>query len=347
MLRTVKLPDATRIEVLELVDTEVSTLDSVSRNVDFELQSPVSNEGFAADVITGLSEHSKVLPPKYFYDSAGSRLFEEICLAPEYYVARMETALLQQIATEVAQRIPAGAALIEFGSGASDKTRIILDAAPQLAAYVPIDISEDALENASSRLRDLYPNLAIESVAGDFTQAIHLPQAVAGRVKIGFFPGSTIGNFSREQAVQFLRAAHRLLGQGALLLVGADMVKDEKTLIAAYDDVAGVTARFNKNLLARINRELGGSFDVSTFDHLAIWNSAESRIEMHLVSRDEQIVNAAGHTFAFKSGERLHTESSHKFTLDSFLGLATQADWSLSKHWISARPAFGVFLLRA
>lgn len=304
-----------------------------------------NNSEFAADVIAGLSLHKKTLSPKYFYDGAGSDLFEAICLIDEYYPTRTETALLIEIAAEIAVDIPIGAVLVEFGSGASDKTRLILDAAPQIAAYIPIDISEDALEKAAARLVRSYPNLQVAPLTDDFTNAMQLPAVAQGRPKVGFFPGSTIGNFTAVQAVQFLRSVRRLLGDDAVLIVGADMVKEEATLVAAYDDAAGVTAQFNKNLLVRINRELGGNFDIDTFDHLAVWNAAHKRIEMHLVSRIDQIIHAAGHTFAFSAGEHLHTENSHKFTSETFADLVAQAGWRVNREWISAAPQFGVFSL--
>jgi dimethylhistidine N-methyltransferase len=301
--------------------------------------------GFAADVISGLSARHKRLPPKYFYDASGSRLFSEICRTDEYYVARSETLLLRNVAAEVAAGIPNGAALVEFGSGESVKTRLILDAAPQLSAYVPIDISAAALYEASGRLARDYPQLSIAPVVADFTGHFRLPTAAVGCTRIGFFPGSTLGNFDRQGAVRFLRSARQILGAQAFLLVGVDLIKDASTLVAAYDDSHGITAQFNKNLLLRINRELGGDFDPDGFDHLALWNTADSRIEMHLVSRNDQIVNAAGHTFAFRSGEHLHTENSHKFTVDMFAQLAAEAGWSASKTWISGAPQVALFRL--
>jgi dimethylhistidine N-methyltransferase len=310
-----------------------------------DIDTAAAHSEFARDVIAGLSLKEKTLSPKYFYDAAGSELFEDICKLAEYYPTRTETALLHDIAADIAADIPDGAALVEFGSGASDKIRLILDAAPQIAAYVPIDISEDALDKAAARLRRHYPALQIAPLADDFTSAMQLPATVHDRAKVGFFPGSTIGNFTPPQAVQFLRSVRRLLGDGARMIIGADMVKDEATLVAAYDDTEGVTARFNKNLLVRINRELGGDFDLDAFDHLALWNPQHQRMEMHLVSRADQIVNAAGQTFAFKEGERLHTENSHKFTPESFAGLAAQAGWSVTRQWISAAPQFAVFSL--
>jgi dimethylhistidine N-methyltransferase len=201
------------------------------------------------------------------------------------------------------------------------------------------------LAKAAAVLSHDYPELLIVPVAEDFTDAIRLPAAVHVGVKVGFFPGSTIGNFTQTEALRFLRSAKQLLGDDSVLLIGADLVKDETMLVAAYDDIEGITARFNKNLLTRINRELDGDFDLDAFDHLALWNAELARMEMHLVSRADQIVNAAMHTFAFKAGERLHTENSHKFTIQSFADLAAQAGWSVSREWISTSPQFAIFSL--
>ncbi len=305
----------------------------------------VSDAGFAADVVRGLSARHKSLSPKYFYDAAGSELFEAICRLDEYYPTRTETALLTGIAPELTADIPANAVLVEFGSGASDKTRLLLDAAPQISDYVPIDISEDALRHATLRLKAAYPKLSVTPVVGDFTSDVSLPTALKGRPLIGFFPGSTIGNFTYSEAVAFLRTVRGLLGQNARLILGADMVKDEVTLVAAYDDALGVTAQFNTNLLVRINRELGGNFDLGAFDHLAVWNPEYERMEMHLVSRKDQIVTAAGHAFAFKAGERFHTENSHKFTPGSLARLAAESGWKIDRQWISPAPEFGIFSL--
>jgi len=304
-----------------------------------------ARDGFAADVISGLSAPHKQLPPKYFYDATGSRLFREICSTDEYYVTRSETNLLRNVAAEVSTGIPSGAALVEFGSGESAKTRLLLDAAPQFSTYVPIDISANALYEAAERLSRDYPQLSVAPVVADFTGHFHLPTAADGRPRIGFFPGSTIGNFARDDAVRFLRSIRQVLGSHGALLVGVDLIKNPATLTAAYDDALGVTARFNKNLLTRINRELGGDFDPGAFDHLAEWNAAQNRIEMHLVSRKDQIVNAAGHTFAFRRGERLHTENSHKFTVAMFARLAAEAGWSANKTWISDAPQVALFRL--
>ena len=305
----------------------------------------VEDAGFAADVVAGLSARQKSLSPKYFYDATGSDLFEAICRLPEYYPTRTESALLADIAAELTANIPADAVLVEFGSGASDKTRLLLDAAPQITAYVPIDISDDALRQATLRLNRDYPHVSVTPVVGDFTTAVDLPHALKGRPLVGFFPGSTIGNFTPFEARQLLKTMRTLLGSDAQLILGADIVKDEATLVAAYDDAAGVTAEFNRNLLRRINRELSGTFDLNAFDHLAVWNAELARIEMHLVSRIDQIVHAAGHTFAFKAGERLHTENSHKFTRETVAAMAADAGWRVVSSWLSPAPQFGVFVL--
>jgi dimethylhistidine N-methyltransferase len=304
-------------------------------------------QSFAADVTAGLSQPQKSIPPKYFYDAEGSRLFEAICELAEYYPTRTEIGLLRQAASEIAALVPEGAALVEFGSGASLKTRILLDAAPQIAAYVPIDISRDALAEAARSLGRDYPDLQVAPLAEDFTTALRLPSEAAARPILGFFPGSTIGNFAPDEARGFLARARHLLGVGARFLVGVDLVKPQAELVAAYDDALGVTAAFNKNLLVRINRELGGDFDPESFAHRARWNGAESRIEMHLESLRDQEVEAAGRRFRFAAGETLHTENSYKFTLEGFSRLAESAGWRAERWWASAHPAFAIMLLRA
>jgi dimethylhistidine N-methyltransferase len=306
-----------------------------------------ADDSFAADVLAGLSRPQKALPPKYFYDAEGSRLFEAITELEEYYPTRTELALIRTHAREIAGVIPDGAALVEFGSGASLKTRVVLDAAPQLAAYVPIDISAEALGEAAEAIARAYPRLTVAPLREDFTRALQLPAATAGRPIVGFFPGSTIGNFAPDEARAFLTGARRLLGEGAAFLVGIDLVKPERELVAAYDDRLGVTAAFNKNLLARMNRELGGDFDLEAFAHKAVWNAAESRIEMHLESLADQEVQVAGGRFAFRKGETLHTENSCKFTVEGFASLAEAAGWKLQREWRSTTPAFAIVLLRA
>ena len=301
---------------------------------------------FERDVIAGLSARPKTLSPKYFYDARGSALFEEICRTPEYYPTRTETALLRRAANEISDDIPAGSVLVELGSGASTKTRLLLDAAPQIHAYAAVEISVDAVSRATAELAHDYPNLFVHPVIADFTEPFELPDYVVARVRVGFFPGSTIGNFTRGDAIGLLRSLRERLGPASRLIVGADLVKSERTLIAAYDDEKGVTSSFNKNLLLRINRELGGDFDISSFAHSARWNAPRQRIEMHLVSLREQTVHVAGRPIAFAAGESIHTENSHKFTRESLRSLAGAAGWLVRRSWISEEPAFALFDLR-
>jgi dimethylhistidine N-methyltransferase len=308
---------------------------------------PIADSGFRRDVVDGLSRPQKSIPSKYFYDEAGSALFEAICDLEEYYPTRTETALLAAIAPALAAVLPAGAALVEFGSGASTKTRILLDAAPSLAAYAPIDISADALKPAAEAIAKAYPDLIVAPIVGDFTRPVSLPQNIADLPRVGFFPGSTIGNFTGDEALDFLGSAKAMLGEGAHFIIGVDLVKSPAVLVAAYDDAAGVTRDFNKNLLVRINRELDGRFDLEAFSHRAVWNAADSRIEMHLVSDKAQEVMVAGRRFRFAEGESIHTENSHKHEPASFAALAAKAGWTLVRQWISPVPEFGVFLFRA
>jgi dimethylhistidine N-methyltransferase len=312
---------------------------------------PADNETltnrFAADAIEGLSASPKRLPSKYFYDERGSALFEAICDLPEYYPTRTETALLAKAAPQIAAYISENAALIEFGSGASTKTRLLLDAAPQVGVYIPMDISTDALAQAAAAIRADYPALEVAPLLADFTQPIALPDAAHGRPRTGFFPGSTIGNFAPDDAVAFLAVARRHLGEGSQFIVGADLVKDEAVLVAAYDDARGVTAHFNLNLLSRINRELAGDIDVAGFGHRALWNAQQSRMEMHLVSRADQSFTVADRRFSIRAGETIHSENSYKFTLDGFAELADRAGWRVGAQWVSPDPAFAVLLLQA
>ncbi len=307
---------------------------------------PVIDTAFRRDVLDGLSRPQKSLSSKYFYDEAGSALFEAICALEEYYPTRTEAGLLSRIAPELAAAMPDGAALVEFGSGASTKTRLLLDAAPKLAAYAPIDISPDAVKPAAEALSKDYRGLKVVPIVGDFTRPMTLPSEIEGLPRVGFFPGSTIGNFAAAEAEAFLQTAKTLLGDGALFIVGVDLAKDIQTLIAAYDDAKGVTRDFNRNLLVRMNRELGGDFDVERFSHRAIWNAEHSRIEMHLVSDRAQTVRVAGRIVRFAAGESIHTENSHKYEPAAFAAIAESAGWRVDRSW-AAEPGFGVFLLKA
>ncbi len=307
---------------------------------------PAASE-FAQDVLAGLSAPQKQLPSKYFYDSVGSELFERITRLPEYYPTRCEIGILQQQAGGIASGMPPRAALVEFGSGSSTKTRIVLAAASSLAAYVPIDISGPFLRQQVAGLGREYPGVAMFPVEADFTEPFALPQAVRTMPRVGFFPGSTIGNFDPRGAAAFLRHAARMLSDDATFIVGVDLVKDIRLLEDAYNDAQGVTAQFNLNLLARINRELGADFDLDGFQHKAFFNREHSRIEMHLASRRRQTVEVCGTRIDFAAGETIHTENSYKYSVPSFAALARSAGWNTARTWTDAGANFSVHVLRS
>jgi dimethylhistidine N-methyltransferase len=300
------------------------------------------------DALEGLSRVNKSISPKWFYDERGSALFEEITSLDAYYPTRTETALLREIAPQVGALLPKGGVLVEFGSGSSTKTPLVLSAAPQLGAYAPIDISVDALAPAARAVAAQFPGLSVVPVQGDFTRLEQLPVELAARARVGFFPGSTIGNFTPDETIDFLRRARDLLGHRALFLVGVDLVKAVDVMTAAYDDAKGVTAAFNINLLTRLNRELGSDFDLTRFRHRAIWNAADARIEMHLESVCDQVVHIADRPFTFRAGESIHTENSAKTTIDVFSARAAEAGWETVREWIAPQPyPFALVLLRS
>jgi dimethylhistidine N-methyltransferase len=301
---------------------------------------------FARDAVGDLSQHPKRLSPKYFYDAAGSELFEAITRLPEYYPTRTELGILRDRADEIAAIIPKGAALVEFGAGAATKVRLLL-AKCAIGAYVPVDISGEFLNAQAAGLRKDYPALAVYPVAADFTEPFELPSAIAGMPKVGFFPGSTIGNFEPHEACGFLRGARQILGAGALMIIGADLEKDERVLYDAYNDAAGITARFNLNVLVRMNRELGGNFDISSFTHRAIYNRERHRIEMHLISKKHQVVRMLGTSFSFRHGESIHTENSYKYSIERFAALARGAGWRVRTSWTDQANMFSVHALVA
>ncbi|MFL9824824.1 L-histidine N(alpha)-methyltransferase [Rhodoplanes sp. SY1] len=303
-----------------------------------------AHRAFLADVVAGLSADPKTIPPKYFYDERGSQLFEAITRTPEYYPTRTETSILTARAAEIAAFIPQDAVLVEFGAGALTKVRILLDAAP-VRAFVPVDISEAFLRGQAARLSREMPGLQVLPVVADFTASFPLPAEVATAPKVGFFPGSTIGNFEPHEATAFLRHAGALLGPGARLILGVDLVKDSDVLVAAYNDAAGVTAEFNLNLLRRINRELGANFDLSAFWHRAVYNREQHRIEMHLASKARQRVRVDGRCFDFRRGETIHTENSYKYTPDLFRTLASGAGWRVATTWTDPQKWFAVHAL--
>jgi dimethylhistidine N-methyltransferase len=302
---------------------------------------------FRHEVMEGLSRPRKRIAAKWFYDAEGSALFEAICKLPEYYPTRQEMALLQSAAPSIARRILPDSTLVELGSGASLKTRLLLDASDHIRAYTPLDISVSALEAGAAEIARLYPYIAVRPIAGDFSQPNAFAPLESSGTKVGFFPGSTIGNLNPEAMIDFLRDLRGFLGSGALFIVGVDLAKDTTVLEAAYNDAQGITAAFNLNLLARINRELDGGFDLSKFVHRAVWNAMEGRMEMHLQSLVDQTVVVSGREFEFVAGETIHTENSYKPTRAAFLALTRKAGWRLVEDWIGPAPAFGIFLLAA
>ncbi len=302
---------------------------------------------FRRDLLAGLTRSPRTASPKWLYDAEGSRLFEEITRLPEYYPTRQEAALLREVAPAWAARFGADASLVEFGSGASEKTRIVLDAAPALAAYVPIDISADALNAAARRIDESYPGLRVAPLVGDFQHLAALPEGIGRGRRIGFFPGSTIGNLEPREAEAFLNAARRQLGEDALFILGVDLVKSVDVLTAAYDDAAGVTAAFNRNLLVRANRELKAGFDIDSFVHRAVWNPAESRMEMHLVATRDMEIEIDDRTIALRKGESIHTENSRKFTEASVRDLAAASGWKVAAFETGPEPSVALALLEA
>jgi dimethylhistidine N-methyltransferase len=301
---------------------------------------------FALDALEGLTHTPKTLSPKYFYDAAGSDLFEQITLLPEYYPTRTELGILRDRGAEIAKLIPKGAALVEFGAGATTKVRLLLQNCA-FAAYVPVDISGEFLGLQANALRKDFPDLAVHPVIGDFTKSFELPADVRNMPKVGFFPGSTIGNFEPEEASRFLCRAAEILGKDALLILGVDLEKDEGLLHAAYNDAADVTAKFNLNLLVRMNRELGANFDASSFAHRAVYNRRQHRIEMHLFSRKAQKVRLCGRTISFAANESIHTENSYKYSIPRLAALAKASGWRLDTSWTDANGMFSVHALRS
>jgi dimethylhistidine N-methyltransferase len=300
---------------------------------------------FRAAVLEGLVRERKRVPPKFFYDEAGSALFERICALPEYYPTRTEIALLRDFGPDIAARCDAGANVVEFGSGSNVKARILLEALRSPAAYVPVDISRDHLLASAAELATALPSLAVIPVCADFTRPFELPRTSARGQRLGFFPGSSIGNFQPLEAAAFLRRARSILGPDSAFVVGVDLKKDARILNAAYDDAAGVTAAFNRNLLVRMNRELGAGIDVASFDHRAFYNDRRGCVEMHLVSRVDQTIRISGRAFAFSAGESIHTEDSFKYTVPEFATLAAANGWRPDGVWVDEGQLFSIHYL--
>jgi len=304
-------------------------------------------EAFRADVAIGLAKRQKSLPSRWLYDNQGCALFEEITQLEEYYPTRTETAILRDSAREIADFCGEDAVLLEYGAGAAIKSELLLDALRNPRLYVPIDIAGDFLGETAARLRARFPDLQTLPVVADFTSDFDIPRGVPAGGRCAFFPGSTIGNLNSHEAKRFLLQVHRHVGWRGAAVIGVDLKKDVPTLLAAYDDRQGVTAAFNLNLLQRINRELAGEFSADGFAHQARWNAANSAVEMHLVSLREQVVQIGGQRVVFQAGETIHTESSRKYDVRSFLELVVDCRWRVSAIWSDVDRRFALFGLDA
>ena len=301
---------------------------------------------FVQDVIRGLSKPQKQLPSKYFYDSQGSKLFYDICALKEYYPYRTEIAMLPKISEDMDSMLSQKHDIVEFGAGSLVKIRLLLNTTEKVNSYIPIDIASEHLAKASQILKREFNALPIHPVVADFTKPVSIPNH-SNAPKMGFFPGSTIGNFTPDEAVQFLMNARQTLGSDSLLLIGVDLKKDPAILHRAYNDSEGVTAAFNQNILERINREIDGNFKTKRFDHYAYYNTQAGRIEMHLVSNKDQTIYIGNRPFELSEGESIHTENSHKYTVNEFELLAEQAHWRKLHTWLDDDRLFSVHLLRA
>lgn len=304
-----------------------------------------SHNEFANDVLKGLNQRPASIPPKYFYDAKGSKLFDAITRLPEYYPSRTEIEILSKNAQQIARHVGTKSLLVEPGGGSCAKVHILLEGLKP-RAYVPMDISRDHLQLAAEELAIAFPWLEIHAACTDFTQEMSLPPGTPKGTHVAFFPGSSIGNFDPDAAVMFLQTMAELLGAGGYLLIGVDLKKDKKVLEAAYDDSAGITALFNLNLLSHINRELNGNFDLTKWQHKALYNELVGRIEMHLVSQQDQSVTINGSSFSFVEGETIHTENSYKYTSDEFIRLASKAGFQSDKLWVDENRLFSVHLFK-
>ena len=300
---------------------------------------------FYRDVYEGLSKPPKELPSKYFYDERGSELFEEICSLKEYYLTRAELELMETHIEQICSSIGQNTLLVELGSGSSKKTRLLLEHLDHIVAYIPVDISSDFLNSEADKLQTEFPKLTVNPVAADYTRPFPLPFRVEADKTVLYFPGSTIGNFTRKQTRKFLERMAGLLEPGDGFLIGADLLKNVNILEAAYNDSKGVTAQFNLNLLSRINRELDGNFDPDQFEHLAYFNKEKSRIEMHLKSITDQTVTIGRNTFHFREGETIHTENSHKYSLEDFQDLVSD-HFTIQKNWTDSHSYFCLYYLK-
>ncbi|BCI71838.1 hypothetical protein SUS17_2371 [Sphingomonas sp. S17] len=309
-------------------------------------QMSLADPAFRADVLAGLERRPRAIPARWFYDRRGSELFEAITDLPEYYPTRAETAILEAMCPELVAHVGKGRAVVEFGSGSSTKTPVLLRCV-EPSAYVPIDISGDFLRESARNLQQAFPDLPIHPLEGDFMHPLTLPAMVADAPKLGFFPGSTIGNMTPAMATDLLRAMRGSLGEGAMLLIGMDRAKPADILVPAYDDAQGVTAAFNRNLLDRINRELDGTIPVEAFRHRAVWNDDRSRIEMHLAATRDVDFTVEGRSFAMAAGETIHTENSHKYGPRDAKILLRAGGWTPVAQWSDPSDLFSVYLAEA
>jgi dimethylhistidine N-methyltransferase len=308
-------------------------------------------EDFRAEVLRGLQLPRKRLPPKLFYDKRGSSLFETICNQPEYYPTRVELQILRQYAGELAAAIDEHSALFEFGAGSAIKTRLLLRALEKSGrlprVYIPVDVSREMLLESAEGIHRRFPEVSVLPVCADYTRTLRIPASylLGASSRVAFFPGSTLGNMEPHEAISFLRNVGRTLKPAGKILVGIDLQKDPRVLVAAYNDAAGVTAAFNLNVLERIRQEFGAQIDLDRFGHRAIYNAEEGRVEMHLVSLGEQILSIGGRRFGFRRGETIHTESSYKYTLEGFSRLARASGYSVARVWSDERRYFAIILL--
>lgn len=322
-----------------------TTLHSKASVQLYDLHPPL--EDFLTDVLAGLSQPQKTFSPKFLYDKRGAELFDAICTLDEYYLTRTEMAILRTYASAIAT-LMGESALIEFGSGSSQKVRILLEAMPQMTTYVGLDISKQHLQESCLQLVDDYPGLEAIAICADYTQPLHLPPIpmLEGKRRVGFFPGSSLGNLEPEEAIEFLRNTATLLGPQGSLLIGIDLKKSKSILEPAYDDAKGVSAAFALNLLTRINRELGADFEVENFEYRAVYNAVAGRIEMYIVSCKDQVVHLSGRSICFQAGERLRTEYSYKYSIPEFQALALQAGFRAEQVWTDEQQLFSLHYLQ-
>ncbi|WAJ69051.1 L-histidine N(alpha)-methyltransferase [Catenovulum adriaticum] len=327
-----------RFEAEMLADEHLKT------QAQFEHNPPQFNQAIIDDVLQSLTLPQKELCAKYFYDAKGSALFEQICDLDEYYPFKSEMAMLPSVAQALSQKFSQDIDVIEFGAGASVKIKSLFNHIPQIKRYLPIDISGEHLRSAAKKLKAAYPSVEILPIEADFTQKVKLP-TLTNHIKLGFFPGSTIGNFDKNLALDFLNQVRRSVGKGGYLLIGVDTKKSASVLHQAYNDKQGVTKAFNLNILNHLNQQAGANFELAQFEHYAFYNPVKSRIEMHLVSKKNQVVCIGGHNIHIAEGESIHTENSYKYNRQDFMHLSAKAGWKINQQWVAPNNQFSLYLL--